>query len=204
MNRFLYAVMFSQFAFIFAANASECSPVSPKVNVGQLYSGYKIDRSLTGKSLEKLGNKDVGVNGEMMGLTVSGLVYSLQLSTSVMNKGNSYCGTVNVVDVKFGADKPVDVYISSNIPVGSCDDRVTVQHELQHVSFIEQAIISGSSKIKTSIYDYMKGQTFSGSSQNSVVSQAKHMLTAIIDRELAIVTKEMNARHASIDTQRPI
>lgn len=135
-----------------------------------------------------------------MGLTVSNLAYSLQFSTSVTKTGFSYCGTVGDVDIEFGAEKPIDIYISSTIAEGSCDDRVTVHHELQHVSFIEQAIMRGSVRINATIYKKLQSTVFNGTSQEDVVSQAKKSLISIIDRELSSVTLEMNARHASIDT----
>ncbi|WP_315922928.1 hypothetical protein [Mesorhizobium sp. SP-1A] len=200
MERKAFLLLLCPFLFPSVSAAAACDPIAPRIKVDQLYRGYQIDRSVDGRNLERIGNKSVGSNKEMMGLTVSGLSYSMQLSTSVAQSGGRFCGSVSDINVQFGAKDPIKVYIASGVAQGSCDDRVTVKHELQHVSFIEHAIVTGSSRIKSAVSNSLAGKTFVGSSQNDVVAQAKQMIAGVIDRELDKVASEMNARHASIDT----
>lgn len=200
MERKAFLLLLCPFMFSTDGIAATCDPLATRVKVDQLYHGYQIDRSVDGKRLERLGNKSVGTNKEMMGLTVSGLSYSMQLSTSVAKSGGIFCGSVSDINVQFGAKVPIKVYIASGVAQGSCEDRVTVKHELQHVSFIEHAIVTGSTRIKSAVSNSLAGKTFVGSSQNEVVGQAKQMIAGVIDRELDKVASEMNARHASIDT----
>lgn len=201
MERKAFFLLLSPFIFSTDGLAATCDPLVTRVKVDQIYHGYQIDRSVDGRRLERIGNKSVGSNKEMMGLTVSGLSYSMQLSTSVAQSGGRFCGSVSDINVQFGAKDPIKVYIASGVAQGSCDDRVTVKHELQHVSFIEHAIVTGSSRIKTAVSNSLAGKTFVGTSQNGVVDQAKKMIASVIDRELDKVASEMNARHASIDTE---
>lgn len=194
--RFLLAILTSFISF----PAFACDFADPRIEVKRLYSGYVVNRSASSKNLARLGDKALSSNKKMMGLTVGKLSYGLELTSSVGRWGRNYCGAPTNVMIRFGAVDPVAVYIASDIKRGSCDDRVTVHHEMQHVSFIEEAIVNGVTKINNTLASSLRGKVFKGRSENDVVNQIKQYITSLTVAEIESVARVMRAKHASIDT----
>lgn len=188
--------------FAFPANANTCSSQEASVKVTPTYYGYSVHRTVDRSGLERLRNAPVEKGMEIMGLTVGGLSYQMKLSVGITGtRGSGYCGSAKSLEVLYGTDEPVKVFIAPNVKVGSCEDRTTMEHELRHVGFIEQAIREGGVLIESSLKRELRGKTFTGRDEEAVSSSVKEFATGIIQREFSKVSSKLDAQNASIDTR---
>ncbi len=74
-----------------------------------------------------------------LGITLTKTMFGLQAASQVMTRGNGYCVYLTSVDVDFGWNR-VEVYVPSEFPKGSCEYKVVLDHENQHVA-INRALL---------------------------------------------------------------
>ena len=73
------------------------------------------------------------VGQRALGITLTKTMFGLQGASSIMRRGNGYCVYLTSVDVDFGWNR-VEVYVPSEFPEGSCEYKVILDHENQHVA----------------------------------------------------------------------
>lgn len=194
---FLFGALFSgNMAF-----ADDCLITSPVINFKETYHGYSVSRSLNKLALKSYNVGSHKGSGEVLGLTISNLKTDLQMEVeSRQLSRNLWCSTPKSINFKFGQIEKVLVYIASEIRAGSCEDRTTLQHELQHVAFTEAAILSARSRIVPAIHQALKGRTYKGRTVAGSQAELQRAVSDSIRKQIDIIIQEMEARHASIDT----
>jgi hypothetical protein len=95
--------------------------------------------------------------------------------------GDGFCVWVESVQVDFSYDK-LDVYVSSQYPVGSCPYQVITNHENQHVA-IDQRVLA---KYRTLIEKALKRS-------RSIPTKAHPLSVVSMDNGKAIINKRLDA-----------
>lgn len=125
-----------------AAAAAQQAPVCPpsrtpiKLNFKTLTPAPIHNHRLTVQGIANLlrsQGQPAPAGERALGITLTKTVFGLQGATSAIKRGNGFCVYLSEVDVDFGWNR-VEVYVPSEFPEGSCEYRVVLDHENQHVS----------------------------------------------------------------------
>ncbi len=109
------------------------------------------------------------------------------------------CFSITMIDVVIAAD-PVTVYVANEHPRGTCEYRVTLAHENQHVE-IERTALSRHSK---RMRQQFSSREFTGTrfaySQEDAVQEANDMIEKIVHQAMNDLQAETFKRHSRLDT----
>jgi len=96
---------------------------------------YSNDYNVTGiqSIMRRKGHVIAGMHQRALGITSSEIALSMQAQTAAEPVSGGYCVYLRSVDVKFGF-RAMDVFIASEYRPQSCEYRVILDHENQHVA----------------------------------------------------------------------
>ncbi|MCG8692251.1 MAG: hypothetical protein MI806_13670 [Minwuiales bacterium] len=125
--------------------------------------------------------------------------YNVQIRYFDSELSGGVCFSITMIDVVIAAD-PVTVYVANEHPRGTCEHRVTLEHENKHVE-IERTALSRHSK---RMRQQFASEDFVGTrfaySQQDAVQQANDMIERIVHQAMADLQAETYRRHSRLDT----
>ncbi len=148
--RAILAFAFVAFGLGFQATAqtvgrNSCPPYTAPVTVNfttdNAATVYNNEYNVTGiqNIMRRRGHVVAGVHQRALGITSSEIALSMQAQTYATRARGGFCVYVSSVDVKFGY-RSMDVFIASEYRPQSCEYRVILDHENQHVAINRNGI----------------------------------------------------------------
>jgi hypothetical protein len=160
---------------------------------------YTTDYSLSGADLTL--NADPGAGRVVHGLTRTNLRSSVVLrGTGVTHPvTHRHCLRPNIeVSLAF---TPMTVYISRDLPPGSCEFSSTTRHELQHVATYRAFLDSITPAIEKELLDYFGNRIFYYASESDAQTGMNREANDRIGPYIEESMKQVQARQALLDTR---
>jgi hypothetical protein len=119
---------------------------------------YSNDYNVTGiqNIMRRKGHVIAGMHQRALGITSSELALSIQGQTVADPVPGGYCVYLRSVDVKFGF-RAMDVFIASEYRPQSCEHRVILDHENQHVAINREGLREYAPRVRHAIERHLQG-----------------------------------------------
>lgn len=161
---------------------------------------YRHDLDLVG--LARVGNtfELAPRGGVVLGLTARSDEVRLQLRPlSLQLPDGRLC--VWVADVQVTVGEPeMDVYVASNYPVGSCEYKVVLQHEKQHVAINQAVVKAYGPRIGTALRNAVHRMFPMVMARREELDQLPQRMLRAIEPAAHGMQAELQARNGEIDT----
>lgn len=92
-----------------------------------------------------------------LGVTYVETVFSMQAATRIKPQGRGYCVYVDRIDVDFGWDR-MEVYVAAEYKPGSCEHRMILDHENQHVAINQRSLRDTAPRVRAALEAILRDQ----------------------------------------------
>lgn len=92
-----------------------------------------------------------------LGVTYVETVMSMQAATRIKPQGRGYCVYLDRVDADFGWER-MEVYVAAEYKPGSCEHRMILDHENQHVAINQRALRDAAPRVRAAMEAVLRDQ----------------------------------------------
>ena len=92
-----------------------------------------------------------------LGVTYVETMLSMQASTLIKPQGRGFCVYLDRVDADFGWDR-MEVYVAAEYKPGSCEYRMILDHENQHVGINQRALRDMAPRVRAALETILRDQ----------------------------------------------
>ncbi len=147
----------------FAASVNPCAPSRAAITLdfttkapGPVYNNRLTVsgiRNLFATRGEPLGER----HQKALGVTYVETILSMQAATHIKPQGRGFCVYLDRVEADFGWDR-MEVYVASEYKPGSCEYRMILDHENQHVGINRQALRDTAPRVRAALEAILRDQ----------------------------------------------
>ncbi|MBX7200300.1 MAG: hypothetical protein K1X51_13100 [Rhodospirillaceae bacterium] len=149
-----------------AAFAAAANPCAPSRNAITLDFTTKASQPIYNNRLTIAGIRNLFATrgqplGERhqkaLGVTYVETMLSMQAATRIKPQGRGFCVYLDRVEADFGWDR-MEVYVASEYKPGSCEYRMVLDHENQHVGINQQALRDSAPRVRAALEAILRDQ----------------------------------------------
>lgn len=147
----------------FAAAASPCAPSRTPITLDfttkappPIYNNRLTVagiRNLFATRGQPLGDR----HQKALGVTYVETLLSMQAATRIKPQGRGFCVYLDRIDADFGWDR-MEVYVASEYKPGSCEYRMVLDHENQHVGINQRALKDSAPRVRAALEAILRDQ----------------------------------------------
>lgn len=165
----ILGVLFLVFAAVavpqaaFAAAASPCAPSRTPITLDFTTKATLpiYNNRLTVAGIRNLFSTRGAPLGERhqkaLGVTYVETMLSMQAATRIKPQGRGFCVYIDRVDADFGWDR-MEVYVAAEYKPGSCEYRMVLDHENQHVAINQRALGDSAPRVRAALEAILRDQ----------------------------------------------
>lgn len=92
-----------------------------------------------------------------LGVTYVETAFAMQAATRIRPQGRGYCVYLDRLEADFGWDR-MEVYVAAEYKPGSCEHRMILDHENQHVGINQRALRDSAPRVRAALETILRDQ----------------------------------------------
>ncbi len=164
--------------------------------------GVRISNAKTVNDLMRLGGGGVDLrHGRILGLTRMSLDFRLRASSRVVSPDRKrFCVSLSTVEAHLGF-KDFDVFVARRYAPGTCQYRVTKEHEMRHVSLYRRELNDAVGPFKAAVMAAARKVPVVWTTDPKAASQAMiQRISAALNPRVKRLERDMRVANRKIDT----
>jgi len=184
--------------------ADPCSGFDwPSVTVTSAPYRIAVDHSRSMAQLTEIG-KPISPRAAYVTLGLTAVEYSLAVRSGIQMRRvgpDRWCAYPVTVEVEYGLEDPVKVYIARELKRGSCRYRTTMDHEMDHVRIHLAGVERAQRDIRNVMANVIANKMpVSGRTGDEAAKAVRDVLVAAARKAVRPSSNEAKRRNAAIDT----